>query len=142
MQRGGTGVCSVDGRRKWLIDDKNLSWPFYPENEVMERRERERALCAFVRLSDLEPAALAPLHASMGLSPLFPLLFVSAPIRLFCGCQTLDLTALNLVSHYRFKRFRGRRKFGEIQSYLYVYSIAMKMDLRLRTKNSSLQLHG
>ena len=35
-------VVSERGRRKWLIDDKNLSWPFYPENEVMERREAER----------------------------------------------------------------------------------------------------
>ena len=83
MQREGTGVCSVDGRRKWLIDDKNLSWPFYPENEVMERRERERALCAFVRLSDLEPAASPSLRYThqWGSHPffpcsLFPLLFV------------------------------------------------------------------
>ena len=39
---GLTYVVSERGRRKWLIDDKNLSWPFYPENEVMERREAER----------------------------------------------------------------------------------------------------
>ena len=99
-----------------MIDDKNLSRPFYPENEVMERREAERALCAFVRLSDLEPT---PLHASMGLLPLFPLLFVSASIPLlFCAARHgLELTAFYLVSHYRFKSFRGRRKFREIQSY-------------------------
>ena len=44
MQRGEGGlayVVSERGRRKWLIDDKNLSWPFYPENEVTERSEAE-----------------------------------------------------------------------------------------------------
>ena len=82
---GLTYVVSERGRRKWLIDDKNLSWPFYPENEVMERREAERALCAFVRLSDLEPAAAPPplrrYRHQWGSYPffpcsLFPLLFL------------------------------------------------------------------
>ena len=56
-------------RRKWLIDDKNLSWPFYPENEVMESTLRPLSDCR-----TLNP----PSHTHKQPAP-FSLLFVPAP---------------------------------------------------------------
>ena len=62
-----------------MIDDKNLSWPFYPPNEVTEREggAAESTFTAFVGLSNLEPA-LSPSVTLVALFalPLCPLLLL------------------------------------------------------------------